>query len=131
MPHLGQKPSGTPGRPSRERPTGEPQVGQTRLFSGTSGSSMIACSASICGAGGTRVSPAPSRAERSRTEPDCTRLVIVLPLVAARREPSAVEPSRLDPRVIVDIGDPAASSGRLVGVGGRRRRGPGEPQTSQ
>src|SRR5688500_19188153 len=63
---------------------------------------MMACAASITGAGGTRVSPAPSRAERSRWDPDVTRRVIVLPLVTARREPSAVELSRLEPWVRVE-----------------------------
>ena len=45
---------------------------------------MIAWAASITGAGGTRVSPAPSRADRSRCEPECTRRVILEPLAATR-----------------------------------------------
>ena len=102
MPHLGQKPSARPGRPSRERPTGEPQFGQKRFSSGICGFFMIARDASISGAGGTRVSPAPRRAERSRDESECTRLVILEPAAVNRLEPSAVEPSRLEPRVRVD-----------------------------
>ncbi len=66
LPHFGQKPSVRPGCPSRDRPTGEPQFGQFRFSSGTCGFFMIAWAASITGAGGTRVSPAPSRADRSR-----------------------------------------------------------------
>src|SRR5215207_364068 len=115
LPHLGQNPSARPGCPLRERPTGEPQLGQKRFSSGICGFFMIACDASITGAGGTRVRPAPRRAERSRDEPECTRLVILEPAAVNRLEPSAVEPSRLEPRVLVDVapagGAAAASSG--------------------
>ena len=141
MPHLGQNPSVRPGCPPRDRPTGAPQLGQIRLSSGTCGFFMIACEASITGAGGTRVRPAPSRAERSRCEPDCTRRVILLPLTA-RREPRAVESSRLDPWVRVETPPPPSVSGVAggganaaaaeVGAGAAATGAPaGLPQTSQ
>ena len=75
---------------------------------------MIAFSASTTGAGGTRVRPAPSRAVRSRTEPEFTRWVMVEP-PPSRCEPKAVEPSRLDPRVIVDNGASAPAAPRRYG----------------
>jgi hypothetical protein len=75
---------------------------QKRLSSGICGFFMIAREASITGAGGTRVSPAPRRADRSRAESECTRLVILEPAAVSRLDPSAVEPSRLEPRVLVD-----------------------------
>ena len=71
---------------------------------------MIAWAASITGAGGTRVSPAPSRADRSRWEPDRTRLVILEPFPETRSEPRAVDCSRLEPAVIADTA-PAAEIG--------------------
>jgi hypothetical protein len=149
--HFGQKPSVRPGRPSRARPTGAPQEGQDRLFSGTSGFRMITFDASTVGAGGTRVRPAPSRAARSRVDPEWVRRVVVEPLRRARCEPSAVELSRLELRVIVDAtpavpagSDPAPlpvrSGGLTGGVVGTQAESPsapaapadpGDPQTSQ
>ena len=105
--------------------------------------------ASISGAGGTEVRPAPSRAERSRAEPEWVRRVLVDPLAVAREDPSAAESSRLDPRVMVEavpaasprpagpedaedpgwameIGEEPAPAGR-----GEADTGPGLPQTSQ
>jgi hypothetical protein len=96
---------------------------------------MIACDASITGAGGTRVSPAPSRADRRRWEPAWTRLVILEPLATARLEPKAVEPSRLEPRVMVD--DTPATRPLSTGPRSRSAADPaagaaaGLPQTSQ
>jgi hypothetical protein len=68
---------------------------------------MIAWAASITGAGGTRVSPAPSRADRSRWEPERTRLVIWEPLPEARWEPRAVDFSALEPPVTAEATAPA------------------------
>ena len=104
-------------------------MGQVRLSSGTCGFFMIAWAASISGAGGTRVRPAPSRAERSRWEPDCTRRVIVLPLATARREPRAVEVSRLDPWVIVEAAPAPSPSGPSSAAAAGAPAG--LPQTSQ
>jgi hypothetical protein len=73
---------------------------------------MMAFAASISGAGGTWVSPAPSLAERSRVEPECTLRVICEPLALARDEPSAAESNLLEARVRVDP-TPPAESGRL------------------
>jgi hypothetical protein len=73
-----------------------------RFSSGICGFFMIAWDASTSGAGGTRVKPAPSRAERSREESEWTRLVILEPALANRLEPSAVEPSRAEPRVLLE-----------------------------
>ena len=92
-----------------DRPTGEPQLGQFRFSSGTCGFFMIAWAGSITGAGGTRVSPAPSRADRSRWEPERTRLVILEPSPAARCEPSAVDCSRAEPPVIAETAPPVDS----------------------
>jgi hypothetical protein len=99
---------------------------------------MMACAASITGAGGTRVNPAPSRADRSRWDPDVTRRVTLLPLVTARREPSAVEFSRLEPWVRVESapapavtapsGAEAPPGAAATGVAGELG---GRPQTSQ
>jgi hypothetical protein len=72
-----------------------------RFSSGTTGFFMIACSGSTDGAGGTRVRPAPSRADRSRWDPEWTRRVTVEPPVS-RCEPSAVEYNRHDARVMVE-----------------------------
>jgi hypothetical protein len=88
---------------------------------------MIAAAASTTGAGGTRVRPAPSRADRSRCDPDCTRRVILLPLAEARREPSAAESSRLEP-VRVETGPAASPTGVSAAAGAVSA---GLPQTSQ
>ena len=97
---------------------------------------MMALAASIDGAGGTRVNPAPRRAERSRWEPELTRLVAVVPPLPARCEPIAAEPSRLEPRVMVDTGLVSSSPPRRPdrpepadGVAGVAS--PGVPHTSQ
>ena len=96
---------------------------------------MMALAASIDGAGGTRVKPAPSRAERSRWEPELTRLVAVVAPPPARWEPIAAEPSRLEPRVIVDTGPACSSPDAAVrldpAAGGAGVASPGVPQTSQ
>src|SRR5256885_5446977 len=47
---FGQKPSGRPGRPSRERPTGLPHLAQNRRSSGTWGATRMALLGSIGGA---------------------------------------------------------------------------------
>jgi len=62
---------------------------------------MSAVLASIAGCGGTVVSPAPSRADRSRVEDVPTRRVGLDP-PAPRAEPMAVEASRLEARDTVD-----------------------------
>src|SRR5674476_1224490 len=89
--HLGQKPSSRPSSLSCDRPTGEPQWGQTRLSSGIAVSFMTAVSGSTYGAGGTDVSPAPNRAARSRFAVSRMRLVERLAAPPARAEPRAVE----------------------------------------
>ena len=72
LPHLGQKPSVRPGRPSRERPTGAPQLGQNRRSSGTFGFISTAAG-STAGTGGMAMRPAPSRAPRRRVDDVPTR----------------------------------------------------------
>jgi hypothetical protein len=70
--HLGQKPSVRPGRPSRLRPAGSPQLPQKRCDSGTFGSFSTALAGSRSGTGGTSTRLAPSRprpAERLRECP--------------------------------------------------------------
>jgi hypothetical protein len=106
--HCGQKPSARPGRPSRDRPTGDPQLGQNRRSSGTCGSRIIAFSGSIVGAGGTVVSPAPSRAPRSRVDDVPTLRVVRDP--AARADPIGVLASRLDDDVTRLRVEPAPAS---------------------
>src|SRR6185312_9560826 len=59
VPQLRQKPSASPGRPSRARPTGCWQFGQNRLLSGTCGSASMAMAGSCVGTGGTSTRPAP------------------------------------------------------------------------
>ena len=59
---LGQNPSVRPGRPSRDRPTGWPQLPQNRRFSGTWGLASTAVAGSSAGTGGTATRPAPSLA---------------------------------------------------------------------
>ena len=94
-PHVGQKPSVRPGRPSLLRPTGLPHLAQVRLSSGTSGFFITTLAASTSGTGGIVVRPAPSRAERSRWDDDRTRWVAPVPL--ARCEPMAADSSRNEP----------------------------------
>ena len=114
--HLGQKPSVRPGCPSRDRPTGDSQLGQLRRSSGTIGCSRIARAASTAGTAGIEVSPAPSRAPRRRVDEVPTRRVILVPVAAVRAEPRAVEASRFDARETVErsLGDACGSR-----VGGR------------
>ncbi len=108
--HCGQKPSVRPGEPSRERPTGVPQLGQNRRSSGTCGSTSSAFSGSIRGTGGTVVRPAPSRAPRNRLVPARFRVTLVPPVRAepigalasrfeevTRLEPSGLAPNPEDP----------------------------------
>ena len=101
---------------------------------------MIAFAASTAGTGGMVVSPAPSRAPRSRVDDVPTRRVTLLPSALARAEPRAVEASRLEARDAVD-GDCARPAGivatdMLLGApaapaGWAEPAGPGDPQTSQ
>ena len=92
--HCGQKPSERPGRPSRERPTGAPQLEQKRRFSGTLGSASTAFAGSSGGTDGIVVRPAPSRAPRSRVEEVPSLRVVREP--PARTEPSGVLASRFE-----------------------------------
>ncbi|HET7474936.1 MAG TPA: hypothetical protein VFJ97_02810 [Dermatophilaceae bacterium] len=107
--------------------------------------------ASTGGTGGTVVSPAPSRAPRSRAEPVPTRRVV--PVEPSRAEPSAVDANLLDARDSVDgeASTPAGSGaedrtdGRAAADGGSDNAtagvaadlaeaapsGAGVPQTSQ
>ena len=59
MPQLRQKPSASPGRPFRARPTGCSHRGQKRLLSGTCGSARTALAGSWAGTGGISTRPAP------------------------------------------------------------------------
>ena len=63
----------------------------------------------------------PLCADRSREESEWTRLVILEPAVVNRLEPSAVEPSRAEPRVLVETapaGCPVApDSAAAAGIG--------------
>src|SRR6266568_748771 len=59
VPQLRQKPSASPGRPSRARPTGCSHRGQKRLLSGTCGSARTALAGSWAGTGGISTRPAP------------------------------------------------------------------------
>ncbi|GAA1718532.1 hypothetical protein GCM10009702_20610 [Propioniferax innocua] len=119
MRHEAQNPVVRPRRPSRERPTLAPQLGQNLLRSGTTGSVIMAFSGSTAGAGGTRVNPAPIRADRSR-EASRMRRVDSVPTID---DPSAVDAMWLDALVTEDR--PASSSTGLGAVPG------GEPQMSQ
>ena len=120
MRHCGQNPWVRPGRPSIDRPTSAPHDGQNRLDSASSGSTRIAVDGSTGARGGTVVSPAPSRAARSRRDAVPTRRVTP---VRPRAEPIAVDASRLDVRVEVDVSSsPAAATGAASG---------GDPHTSQ
>ena len=125
--HLAQKPVVRPGWPSLPRPTGLPQFEQNRLSSGTTGSFMIALLASMAGAGGIVVRPAPSRAVRSRCDSERTRRVLVLPGTPARADPRAVEASRLLARDMVD-GELDTPAGPMASSGSES---PEAPQVSQ
>src|SRR5450759_3030587 len=59
VPQLRQKPSVSPGRPSRARPTGCSHRGQNRLLSATCGSARTALACSWAGTGGISSRPAP------------------------------------------------------------------------
>src|ERR1017187_10033422 len=59
VPQLRQKPSVSPGRPSRARPTGCSHRGQNRLLSATCGSARTALAGSWAGTGGISSRPAP------------------------------------------------------------------------
>jgi hypothetical protein len=100
-----------------------------RFSSGTSGTFIKAFEASISGAGGTCVRPAPSLAARSRDDPPCTLRVAFDPVAVARVEPSAAEPNRVEALVKVD----AAPAGTAVGADWMADPGAarGDPQTSQ
>jgi hypothetical protein len=87
---------------------------------------MTAISGSTYGAGGTDVSPAPSRAARSRFAVSRMRFVDRLAAAPARAEPNAVELSRLDARVTEVcpvLGERGALEASVAPAG--------EPQTSQ
>ncbi|GGL36388.1 hypothetical protein GCM10009774_28720 [Cellulomonas gelida] len=142
-----------PGTPSRSRPTGSPHDGQYRLRSGTWGSAITTCSGSRTGTDGTVVSPAPSRAPRSRVEPVPSVRVAREPLAAVRAEPSAAVASRLElvrpvrvdrsssppgPRatgtpdaIPVPSSDVAEAAGRVTPVPAGAVGACGEPQTLQ
>src|SRR3954453_11231160 len=98
---FGQNPSGRPGRPARERPTGLPQFGQYRRSSGTSGLTMIAELGSITGADGTVVIPAPRRAPRNRLDVAPGGRFASVPR-AAGAEPRGALASRNEDAVRVD-----------------------------
>jgi hypothetical protein len=102
-----------------------------RFSSGTSGTFINAFEASISGAGGTCVSPAPSLAARSRDDPPWILRVALDPVAVARLEPSAAVPNRVEGFVNVD----AAPAGTAVGTEWRPDAGDpsaeGVPQTSQ
>src|SRR3954451_1983575 len=105
---FGQNPSARPGRPPRERPTGEAAFAQNRRSSGTCGFARIALLGSIGGTLGIVVRPAPRRAPRSRVEDVPTLRGVREP--PARTEPSGVLASRFE-EVIRDRLDPGAASG--------------------
>src|SRR5688572_17238235 len=109
--HFGQNPSARPGWPSRLRPTGAPQAGQKRFSSATSATAITASRGSPTGDDGTVVTPAPSRADRTRRMP--VRLVRCEPGRLARDSASRAVPmgrlaSRCDP-VLVLMPPPVAS----------------------
>ena len=126
--HCGQNPSVRPGWPCRERPTAAPHEGQTRLSSGTCGSTISAVAASTAGCGGTVVRPAPRRAARSRTEDvPVRRVTLVAP--AVRAEPIGADASRDDARDTVDglLSKPALLTPATAGGAAPA----GDPQMSQ
>jgi hypothetical protein len=127
LPALRAEPGRAAGSAVLAAPTGLPQLEQNRLSSGTTGSVMIALLASMAGAGGIVVRPAPSRAVRSRCDSERTRRVLVLPPTPARAEPRAVEASRLLARDIVDgeLDTPAGPAGSIG------TESPEAPQVSQ
>ena len=105
--------------------------------------------ASTAGAGGTRVSPAPSRAERSLVDPLRTRRVADVP---TRADPNAAEPNRVEALAVEGVWPigvarvasssigpeptPAPRTALLVGSGAAAEpptpaADPGVPQTSQ
>jgi hypothetical protein len=68
VPQFRQKPSVSPGLPSRSRPTGWSQPLQYRLLSGTRGSASTALAGSRDGTGGISTRPAPRRPRADRPE---------------------------------------------------------------
>src|SRR6185437_11338828 len=110
VPQFRQKPSVSPGLPSRPRPTGCSQLEQYRRFSGTRGSASTALAGSRAGTGGMSTRPAPRR-------PRADRLLVRLdPLVPeVRRLPAVPDP---DP-------DPAADDDD--GLGPEGPEGPDGP----
>ncbi len=129
--HCGQNPSARPGRPSRERPTGEPHFAQKRRSSGTCGFARIALLGSIGGTLGIVVSPAPRRAPRSRV--DDVPILRVVREPPARTEPSGVLASRFDDviRERVDAGAPSGASGWAGTAAATGAAPAGVPQTLQ
>ena len=99
---LSQKPSERPSPSPWERPTGVLQWGQNRRSSGTSARAITALDGSTAGAGGTWVSPCPTRPIRIRPEAGLRRGCGRVPNEEARADPRAVEPSWTEAFVIPD-----------------------------
>src|SRR5689334_14173473 len=106
--HWAQKPSVRPGLPSRDLPTGAPHFGQNRRSSGTIGFTRMAWLGSSAGTEGIVVSPAPSRAPRSRVLDVPTLRVVREPPV--RTEPSGVLASNPDDDVSFERVDAAPAA---------------------
>jgi hypothetical protein len=101
---FGQNPSVMPGRPSRDWPTGWPQLPQNRRLSGTRGSARIAAAGLSASTGGTSTRPAPSLPRDDRPLPGREpRVPGPLPLPALPRpvdqapDPNEAEPGPLGP----------------------------------
>src|SRR5487761_773427 len=97
---FGQKPSVSPGLPSRDWPTSCPQLPQNRRLSGTLGSVSTAVAGSSAGTGGTSTRPAPSLPRDDRPLPGREQRVpgpLPLPALPRPDDQAAPEPDPLSP----------------------------------
>ncbi len=120
-----------PGLPSRLRPIGDPHFEQDRFASGTCASFIRTALGSTRGAGGTLVRPAPIRAERRRCDPVRVRRVEELPDDAARAEPNAAVPTRLEEVTAETVSSGAPSPAPAPAVAGVGPESAAMPQVSQ